>query len=193
MNIPTSWHELSISDYQKAHQIITADYDEELDRQIALISALSDIPETQVWQLPGEELKQAIYGLAFLKDIDTMPVKIPRLTLMAGRVFKIQTNIRKLTAGQYIDIAAFVKRGNGEIIPELHNIMAVLTTPLFSRYKGARHEAMARLIQKQMSIATAYPVAVFFCAVSRNFILNLPDFLQKYTQQQMEMMKKMSK
>jgi hypothetical protein len=181
MKLPTRWQELSIGQYQKAHEVFQTEYEQLIDRHIALVSALSGLPEKKVLELPAQELKDTVAQLSFIHDLSTLSARIPRHILMRGMLFNIQTDLRKLTAGQYIDLTSYTKKG--DIIAELHNILAVLTTPVLHKYRGERHAAIAALIHNHMSIATAYPIALFFCDSFKLFTRNIPDFLINQLQQ----------
>lgn len=173
---PKNWHTLTIDEFQKVHTIIDTDYETEADRQIALVAALSQTQEEKVLRWPLEKIKAAVNEISFIYDLSTLPTKLSKFALVGKRLYTIEHDIRKLSAGQYIDFTSFAKE---DTIQNLHNIMACITTPVFKRYDGRKHATIAKEIQQKMSVAQSYPIAFFFSKVWLDFTKNIQDYSAK--------------
>lgn len=51
MNVPASWKEVTIAQFTRAYEVLQTEYTEPLDREIALISAITGYSEESVMEL----------------------------------------------------------------------------------------------------------------------------------------------
>lgn len=119
------WKDISIRQYQNLCRELTEKYEDELERSIGLLSALTSKPTSHYLdEMPIGELKKQIYGIAFLSK------PVPKLKLrskikIAGRRFRFNLNMRSINAGGYIDLTELVK-DKEKINDNLQTVLAVM-------------------------------------------------------------------
>lgn len=169
MQVPNSWRDITIGRFIAAYDVLTAEHESELDKEVAFCAAITGVTEDIIYALPIDEFKEISKQLSFVSNLETIGTKFPKWFCIGGMIYRPVRDLRKLTGGQYIDLMTFVKGDDKRLIHNLHLIMATVCRPLFRRkYKGETHAKTAAIFKEQMSVAIAYPVALFFCAVWLN-------------------------
>jgi hypothetical protein len=97
-------------------------------------------------------------------------------------MYHIETDARKITGGQYIDIMALTKDVD-KVDDNMHLIMACYATPLkwgFIRqpYNGTTHAQVAEQM-KRLPVTVVTPVTDFFLQDYLAFAKNIADYLMK--------------
>lgn len=104
-----------------------------------------------------------------LKDIENnlKGVRVKKKIKIKGTWYKVDTDILKITASQWIDGTAFSKEAH----KDLHKFIAVFLRPMTWRfgkvaeYDGARHKEISEAVFEHMTMKDAQPLVVFFCKV----------------------------
>jgi hypothetical protein len=127
MRIPTNWSEVSLKKYIDIAEINAIDMDE-IDKQIKILSILANVNENILLDLNLFNLKQAIKHCQF---IYTPPVSIPikQYIRIGKHKYSINTNIKEITGGEYIDLTSMVKNKEN-ITVNLPNIIAIFLHPV---------------------------------------------------------------
>jgi hypothetical protein len=176
-----SWKDITIGQFIESHEVYQADYPEPLDREVALLSALSGQSEDEILRMRRSDFVEAIKELSFLSDLSTISTKWPKYFIIKRRVFKPVQNLQKLTAGQYIDLMSFSK----DPMPNLHKILATLCLPVkyfrAQKYDGAKHGELSKFFHDNLTMDIAYPIAVFFCNLWEASMPHILTYLEKET------------
>lgn len=127
MKIAQNWSEVSLKQYIEIAEISAVDMDE-LDKQVKILSILSNTPEDVICQMPLPQLKQAIRECQF---IYTKPKQEPIkqfITIGLNR-FEVNTNLKKINGGEYIDLTGFIK-DKSDVTKNLPQIIAIFLHPV---------------------------------------------------------------
>ena len=156
----------------------------ELTRAILKLSVFNGVPYEKLESMPLAEIKEDIKKLAFL---DTLPSdKKVEWFKCGGYWWKVNYDITKLSAGNYIDMDMWVKKPD-EILNNSHKILSIFCQPFkwLRKYKKITDEQKFEIL-KNVPVSVAYPLAVFFCNLFSNLIESMPDYLQQQSQQLMK-------
>ena len=178
MKIPTSWHEITIAQYQ---EIVKLDKSDELDYLISLVSVVCHMEVDEVEALTLTALREIGAKLAF---IQTMPEKFVNDFTINGVKYIVDCNIAHISAGQYIDLAKYIETN---VEDNLHKILSIFCLPTkrkwlrrvpFKYGQGYDLGQTATLLL-QTPISVAYPLALFFCKLLNKSIPAIEDYLAK--------------
>lgn len=179
IKLPTSWDAVTLGEWQAVRKLLKSDADPYLV-ECAIISTLSGADMNDIQSLTREGHGKCMQALAFLKT----PIggKLRDRVLIGRTMYHIETNARKITGGQYIDIMALTKDVD-KIDDNMHLIMACYATPLkwgFIRqpYNGATHAQVAEQM-KLLPVTVVTPVTDFFLQDYLGFAKNIADYLMK--------------
>lgn len=127
MILPTNWNEVTLQQYIKVVEVSSIDMDE-LDKQIRIISILSGIDEDKLLNISLPSLKEAIRAIQFIYNLPK-PKGVKTTITIGLNKFEINTNIKSLTSGEYIDLAELTK-DKGSVTSNLPNILAIFFKPI---------------------------------------------------------------
>ena len=97
-----SWDEVSIKLYREISEICLRDC-EPLDKNIAIISLLSDTPEDDVWSLRMNELEPLFRDISWLWDFDFNKKWHGKKIKINGKSYSVSVDLQNFTISQYID------------------------------------------------------------------------------------------
>lgn len=128
-----------------------------------------------------------------LNKLENLPIaaKLKDKIKIGGKWFKVDYNVSKLTAGQFIDIQHFASTDPAN---NVHKILASIVRPIggwwgfgkVEEYNGDNHEQISNHLLEHMTILQAYPITLFFCQILNN---SLPD-TQTYSLNQLKELEK---
>lgn len=159
-----NYNKLTIGKYQEVLEAIR-DYEDEHERNTALIAVLSDQEPDEVLNLSLTEYKARVDSLRFLLE---SPVKAPikNRYRIGNMELDLCADLSKLTAGQYIDYQTFIK----DVEKNMVELLSVFLIPKGKKYgdydMGEVHEA----IRENLSICDALGLSAFFLALSQALI-----------------------
>jgi hypothetical protein len=187
MKLPSSWKQITIKQYLEIDTIIKDTSLELVERYIQILAAISGQSTDYFESIPIRKLKEYIRKLDFLSHPEEIKTKIPSSFWLKGRRYSVSWRVTTLTGGQYIDLNVFTKDKDA-ITANLHNIMAVLCLPrkwwvFKSKYNGQQHKDRAALFYDNLSMAIAYPLAVFFCNLSVKLMPHIVLYLEEQESQ----------
>jgi hypothetical protein len=118
---------------------------------------------------------------AKLKEVENTlkGYKIKKKIKIGGKWFKVETDIMKITAAQFIDASAFSKVAE----KELHKFIAVFLRPMSWRfgkvqdYDGTNHKEISELVFQEMEMKDAQALLVFFCKVLNRLSTHTETYL----------------
>jgi len=158
MKLPKSWSDITVRDFIEIQKIAENNtYANNAERLIAITAYFTGALD----KVPLHELNT----LEFLAHPELMPAHIQQKFFFKNKLYRLNLNMSKLSAGQYIDLTTFTKKPE-EIIPNTAKIMAVLCLPcnwLGRRKKYNGEEMLYRTeLFMELPITMVYPVTVFF-------------------------------
>ena len=156
----------------------------ELTRALLRLSVFNGVPYEELEQMPISELKSDIKKLEFL---NTLPSdKVVEWFKCGGYWWKVNFDITKLTAGNYIDMDMWVKEPD-KILSNSHKILSLFCQPFkwLRKYNKMTDEDKYEKL-KHCPVSVAYPLSVFFCKLFNNLIESIPDSLQNESKQLMK-------
>lgn len=128
MQVPNSWKDVTLKTYIEITEISAVDMDE-LDKQVKILSVLTGKPESFFLDLPIPDLKKCINATSFLKTL-SCPVGSPRFVKLNGQRFKINTDVRKLTGGEFIAYSKWTE-DQDTITKNLPDILSLFLKPVY--------------------------------------------------------------
>lgn len=165
MRIANKWSEVSLKQYIEIADINAIDMDE-LDKQVKILSILSNTPEDTICQMNLSDLKEAIRHCQF---IYTPPLAghIKQYIKIGRHKFEVNTNLRKISGGEYIDYTNLIK-DQSEVTRNLPRIIAIFLHPVnwFGFRKGKHtiesRNKTAKLIEANMKMDNVMMLSGFF-------------------------------
>jgi hypothetical protein len=190
MRIPKNLKEVLVKEYIQINKIRNAEYENPFSRTIDLLCIFNDRKDV---------LKQKPTDLHVdLSNLLKEPSRILKKNFtINGKRYAIVNHINDLEAGQYMSFTTYLKgfADNPNVhIDQMPDILASVIFPVDKNNKVLAIEPsyfrnLADDIRNTMSIEDAYPIAVFFCNLSRA----LTRCTQDYLNQKLENMTKESK
>lgn len=170
IKIPTSWNDVTVGQFISYKLLCDNKGSDDLQFIINCIHVLTGESKEKIELLPISAINALFVKMSFLNS-EPEAKRLKSWYIFKGNFFKLNYKINELTAAQFIDISEFQK----DSIGNLHKILAaVMLTKkgLFKNpeYCGTSHSERAKLIYDNMPISEAYPIAVFFCALTPIFL-----------------------
>lgn len=178
-----TYYDLTIDKYLQIKEILEEGTDD-LNIQVQMIAVLDECDEDDVLDLPIDEYKEKVRMIDFLSSPVVPSPKCPKTITIAGQVYETVQDIKKFTAGQYIDYETLMK--SEDFYAHIPNILACLFIPKGKDY-GKDYDIMevADKIRYNVSIGMAIDVCFFFMMKSRRLINRMLDCLVLETKIQM--------
>ena len=173
------FEKLTVGQYQELYQIHTGS-DDDIDKAVASISCITGKPRWEVEEMDLDKFREKSAEVAVLFSPLLEQRKPSTKIKINGKKYRICLNPRKLTAGQYIDLQHFLK--DGQIIRDLHKLMACLVTPYSfwskGKYDGENHNKVAEGIT-ECNFSDVHATCVFFLDLWNLSIKAITPFLSK--------------
>lgn len=192
INLPSKWSDVKIIDFIKIQQIIKdksfeQEYEDatlcEFERFLHLVAILSDEDVSVIRQIDLSELGKIRTALDFIFHPEQIEKRLPQFFKHKGKYYRVVSDVRKLTAGEYIDLSTYTKDGNDD---NLHKIMALFCYPTdWLGRKKKKPENMDEILL-DLPITVCYPVAVFFYQNYSNSLEAIQDYLMKQMEKQIQ-------
>lgn len=174
MTIPTSWRQIYLPQFEAALLVEQTVYDDEIDRQVEWIAALTNSTRDEIASLPFDQLTSIAKQLAWVKN-PQFNTRIPKFFTAGGKLWEVVHEINKLSAAQYAELCTWMK---DDPMNNLDKVMATITIQrkwwLFSgKYDGETHAERAAIFRKHLSLAVIYPISLFFSLVYTRLMLSV--------------------
>lgn len=164
-----SYSKLPLGKYLDIQEVIKNRCRDELAKQAAVLSILSDIQEEEILHLPIVEYKMMRQRMRFLESSDVNGRRVAKKYICGGYELVPVTDPKKLETCQYIDFQTFAPEME-EHLPEL---LSVILVPKGMRYnEGYDIEGVQQAIRSEMSTTDAMTVAAFFLLSCKKSILS---------------------
>ena len=166
MKAPKSWKEVTIAQYYELCDAISMDWEDEMGKSVAMLSALSGVPiKVLTDEIPAKELIKHIKDIAFIGDGKTKGH--PSATLWVGRRrFYFDLLMRESSTSSFISINDYASDKEKSKL-NLHNIMAIYCYELnwlgFRKKRTiASQKEIAEYFKKNMTMDKAFIYSGFF-------------------------------
>lgn len=180
MNIPKSFREVTVEQYQELLPIYKKIVDESDAEKVILgwvniIAILADCQTDEVESLPIEKLDKIIRSLEWLVQ-GHFPAARRKYMFFKGRLYKATLNANEFNVARYVEIKTFL--GRGGVVPELHNLLASIYTPLTLKgwvNDSTKHKERSELFKKA-KVGKVYPTVFFYSKVWNNSIRDIQAY-----------------
>jgi hypothetical protein len=195
LNIPESWSDVNIGQYQEFMQV-EEDKTIESPRKklVKQLSILCDYDESLINKLPAKSMAELIKAFdAFKQDPNS---EFKSVIEVGGKKYGFQKDLHNLTLGEWIDLEHYVTTNP---IENLHKMIAVLYRPIitegdeFFDYSIKTYEDIdalgnARLFRDNVNIQDVYGVVLFFLSIVRESLIDMHSYFQQTNHQNQQMM-----
>lgn len=161
-----NYKDLTIAKYQQLLSIDWNDMDE-VDRQVTMISILSDKDEDEILNLPLTEYTKLAAQTEFLLKEPDVKKRKPNKIRINGKEYEVLKEVKDMTAGQYIDYQQYLSLN--DINKFLPNILSCFIIPKGKKYGEYNIDGVINDI-KDMSVEEALSIASFFTKKFRTSI-----------------------
>jgi hypothetical protein len=170
VSLPSDWSGVTLRQFSDIYDLIQDKSLEPIHRMRRIVAVLADKPFSEVDKYSLATIKK-IYEAIDL-NLDMGPA-VESFT-HKGYIWKVNKDITKLTAGEYISLTHFTKEGQN-IVANSPQILAILCKPHRKKWFKLRPVEIefkeTAAILSDVGVNVAYPLAVFFCNLLTNYIL----------------------
>lgn len=153
-----SYKDINIRKFQQIQEVLKED--DMLSVQAKLIAVVNDMTEEEVLGKKISEYGKLVKTIDFLTTKPCISKKAPKKIILNGRKYDVVTDIRNLTAGQYIDFNSLLQMNeNDKYLP---NILACFIVPEGENYGDYDIMAVADEIAEYLDVETAMGMMSFF-------------------------------
>lgn len=176
---------VSVEMFQKLYSVAQLECDE-LEKSSLLIQTLTGKTEKQIDAMPIKAYGKLCADTnkifeRYAKGLHNKKVK--QYVKANGQRYFLNYDLRKepMNAGRYVEVATY----SGDMIGNLHKILATMATPMFWSWKGLKlyegeiNHAKVAEDMLHLDFEIAYQAALFFCAVLRKSTQNLSTFFMR--------------
>ena len=186
-----TYYDLTIDKYLQIKEALE-NIEDELNTQVTLLSIINECTEDDLLDLPLAEYHKKVADLAFLSVPLSPKPNCPKTITIDEEVYEVVRDVKKFTAGQYIDYNTLIK--SEDFYSVIPNILACFFIPKGKDY-GKDYDIMevAKKIRNNVSIGLAMDVCFFFQMRSIRSINRMLDSLVLMTKIQMRKANKETK
>ena len=156
-----TYYDLTIDKYLQIKEILTEHTGDDLEIQAAILAVLNECTEDELLDLPLSDYQKKVADLTFLSEpLDPKP-RCPKTITIAGVEYEVVRDVKRFTAGEYIDYQNLVK--SDDFYSVIPNILACFFIPKGKNY-GRDYDILevAEKIKNNVSIGLAMDVCFFF-------------------------------
>ena len=184
VTIPTSWKDINIDTYINLVPVLQTEQDE-VKRVIDIICVLTGKKREEVREIKLNDYNKLLKKMSFLFTKIPTKLKSKRLKI-EGNYYEFKLQAENLLFGEYINAMEMInQKQNNSIVQNLDKILLSICRPVERKFFRWREKKMTNQLLKEtleifrykMSIADAYPLAVFFCSLSKDLITNIQTSL----------------
>ena len=174
VTIPTSWDDITIEMYIKLKPVLETEQ-EPITRVINLLCILTGKKREEIKDITLPDYKMLLDKMSFLNTELPKELRKKRIKLN-GQWYEWKLDAKNMLFGEYISVMEIMEKASENeavLFNNLHKILTVIFRPVekklgviwkSSKVDGEKIRETSENILKHMSIADAYPIAVFFCS-----------------------------
>lgn len=174
---------LTIDKFQQLYRVAHSKLDD-IDKSIQYVKIMTGKSESEIERMKVEKFNRICNVALKLFNISMEEIhntKPKNFIFVGHKVYKINYDVKKLTANRYVEISTF---GNN-VIENLHKIMATLVQEVKFTWRGlrlvpydsAKHEEVSEIMLKA-NFRECYHTCVFFCQLFKHSIVALKHFTE---------------
>lgn len=189
ITIPNSWDGITIEKFPIIYDLLHDSNIDKIDKEIRIISVLSDIPVSDIEKIQINQLKELIKAVNF---IFTMQFPKPKeIFKHEGYYWHVNYDITKLSAGDFITLSNYTINEDTIVqnLPELASIFIKPYKRKWFKYKPVEIETLEHI--KTMKVGIVYPLCVFFCNLIANLQPDIKTYLEKENDKAMKIAKEL--
>lgn len=150
------WDDISVELFDKIKEVLNKKGIEDIDKNISIVSILSEKDEDEISNLPITEFSKLVEQTAFLNEMPK--VKIKDNYIINGKKYNVFMNLKKMTTAQYIDFQTLQKN----YYKNLKYLLAVFLIPDGKEYGDYDIDEVADELYRHLSISDAESIMFFF-------------------------------
>lgn len=188
MNLPKNWDEISIGQYIELRPFIEMEATttmELIDKTVAQLTVLTGQTKAEVEQIRACDIKGIQESLAWLYELPL--VHVPERFRVGDKWFRPTLYREDMSAGQFMAVTELLKdsQDNPELTwQQLHYVLVNVCIETDEKGVDIKIESEAKWIKetaelfyKSFPFSAAYPIAVFFCELSKKLPAIIQDSL----------------
>lgn len=154
-----SWKDVNIKEYYVITDIFNDKTTSDLEKEIKLLSLLSNVSEEEIEEYSYNKLKKELDNYSFVQDMPTEQI-IKNEYKIGDKVYTMCKNVNKLTVAQYADIDTVSKMD--DITKHLHVIASILFVEKGKKYADEDSEEKIEYMLNNLTVDVANDLTVFF-------------------------------
>lgn len=162
-----SYKTLTLGKFMELQKIDWASM-EEIDVQVKMLSVLSDMDEDEILKLPLEEYSKMVNKTSFLLKQPEISKNIPDKIKINDKTYVLVKDIKKMTAGQYIDYQQYLAAN--DINFYLPYILSCFIIPKGKTYGDYDVDEVVDMLKNNISVEEALSISGFFMKKFRTSI-----------------------
>lgn len=174
------WKSISVKKYYDILEILNDKLGDDIDKNIRLITLLSEEDEDDILNLPINEFEKLAKDLEFLKQMPNVDIRTEYE--INGKKYNVFTNLKKMTAGQYIDFQTYQK----DYQKNMKYILSIFLIPQGKEYGDYDIDEVAEEIYNNLSILDAHSITLFFSLQFQALTKAIVIYLIKQMKKQMK-------
>ena len=162
-----NYKSLTLGKYLDICQVCKDTSLEELDRQVKILSILSDMSEDEILHLPIPKYKEMVAKSKFLEDVDKNEHKAARLYIVGDWQLVPTMDYRKMETAQYVDFQTFAPMAE----THMAELLSCLLIPIGCRYnEGYDLLEVQQALKDKLSVTNALSLLAFFFFMFQGFM-----------------------
>lgn len=159
MDIIDNYDRLPLGKYMEIQEVTGDEGREDIDKQVAVLSILTGMPEEEILHLPIMDYKDLVLRSAFLAPENITYHPIAKRYLVGGYELIPVKDFRKIETCQYIDFQTYAPNLDKYLV----EFLSVILIPKGHRYnEGYDILEVQKAIREEMSVADGVSIAGFF-------------------------------
>lgn len=178
-----NWDKITFSIWNKIEEL--NDIEDDFEKNIALLSILSDIDEDELLKMPLPRFARLMAQTDYLRELPKSEIK--EVYKVNGREYEVKMNPQHFTVNQWIDYNTL----SSDILKNKDRVLATVLLPKGKQYGDYDIEQVVRDIH-DMPIADIFAINAFFLISYKVLLTTFHRYLVKKMKKLMKM-KKMNK
>lgn len=176
MKVPTSYKDLSVSQFMKAYEIMHDDFDNEVDRMASLISYFIGKSFDEVMEMDIDKFKDLSNKVSFLRT-DLPLFHINNAINIDKKLFTAVKTLTDMKVNQMIDFQSIYKANGNNLYKCLDKLLPIVYVQ--KEYDPNKHEENVKLLSKAK--VSEVSGLVFFYS---DYWCNVERIIVPYTEKQ---------
>lgn len=162
-----SYKDVNLKEYKKIVEINNRELDSNLEKDIAVLSVLLGVEESEVYNLPIVELRSLLEQIKWVYEYDFKPTgKLANKIKIDGEEYIVNPDLNSFTVSQYMDFQNFWDKRS----ERMGNLLAVFIVPKGKKYnEGYDVIALADRLEEIFTLDDWNNVCFFFL---KNYLIS---------------------